>query len=179
MKRPLSILLSPEAVLVLITAAVFWCCAHLPSGAGRDVEVLGRVVMFLPVLVVPVVFATVLAPGAKTWWRLGRAVIFTFVALAVCAWRIIEEFGAGPKGQDGAFIMMLVFALVMVSLGTAITGAMILGDTRPAFAAWFRARRVIGTLLTLLAALPIGFVLSIVVTWSLALVLGLWVEFTR
>ncbi len=178
MNRTLSIILSPEAVLVYITAAVFWFCSRHPSGEGRETEVLGHLVMLLPVLVVPVVFATVFVPGAKNWWWLGRTVFFTALALGVCANRIINGFGSGAKGQDVAIIWVLTFALILVPIGVAISGAMILAETRPAFATWFQARPVIGSLLTLLASVPIALVLGVVVGCGV-FVLGLYYELTR
>lgn len=173
MNRPLSILFSPAAVLAVITAAVFWFCARHPSGASRDVEVLERLVMGLPHLVGPVVFATVTVPGAKNWWWLGRAVGFTFIALCVGAGRMIAGFATGANGQDAEFIMVLAFGWILESLGIVIPGAMILGETRPAFADWFRHRRFFGSFLTLLSALPIGFGLGVLLKGSLAMILGI------
>jgi hypothetical protein len=178
MNRAFAILLSPEAVLVFITATVFWFCSRHPSGEGHDTEVLGNFVMLLPVLVVPLVFATVFAPGAKNWWWLGRTVLFTAVALGVCANRIINGFGSGAKGQDGAIIWVVTFALILMPIGMAISGAMILAETRPAFAGWFHARPVVGSVLTLLAAVPIGLALGVVVGIGV-FVLGFYYELTR
>jgi hypothetical protein len=56
---------------------------------------------------------------------------------------------------------------------------MIKAASDPAFADWFRMRPVIGALLTLLAALPVGIVLLVVVGAVGAVVLGLWSAFSR
>lgn len=41
------------------TAAVFWFCARHPSGEDRDILLLEKLVMTLPLVMVPLVFATV------------------------------------------------------------------------------------------------------------------------
>jgi hypothetical protein len=179
MSRATSLLAGPELVLALITGAVFWFCARHNSGEGRDVQLCEKLLMLLPLLVVPAAFATVLLPGAKTWWWLGRAIVFTYVFMLVGAGRLIAGFGTGAKGQDAAFIMVLVFGTVLVAIGTAVTGAMVLAENRPAFAAWFGARKILGSFLTALATVPIGFGLGVVATIAVTLVACVATAFKR
>ena len=179
MSRATSLLTGPELVLALLTGAVFWFCARHDSGEGRDVQLCEKLLMLLPLLVVPAAFATVLLPGAKTWWWLGRAVVFTYVFLLVGAGRLIAGFGTGAKGQDAAFIMVLIFGTVLIAIGTAVTGAMVLAENRPAFAAWFGARKILGSLLTAVATVPIGFALGIVATIAVTVVASLATAFKR
>ena len=127
----------------------------------------------------PLVFATVLVPGAKNWWWLVRAIGFTFLALMICAGRIIGGFGTGAKGQDSAFIMVLVFAIVLISVAASIAGAVILAASHPAFADWFRARRLLGIVLTLVAAVPVGFGLGILLTFVVGVGAGIMSAFQR
>ncbi len=56
MSRLVSFILGPESVLLLISALVFWFCARHNSGVGRDVELLERLLMVLPFIVVPLAF---------------------------------------------------------------------------------------------------------------------------
>jgi hypothetical protein len=179
MNRALLLLLSPECVLALLTAVIFALCARHPSGEGEDLRVLERWVMILPFVVVPLAYATVFAPGARNWWWWGRAFVFTFVTLAVCAGRIISGFGTGAKGQDAAFILVITFGLIGASLAAAVTGAMVLGETRPAFANWFRAHRILGSILTLLSAIPLGAAVGLTGAVILGVVAGFWTAFKR
>ena len=169
MSRPLSLVAGPELVLAIFTAVIFWICARHNSGVGRDVDLMERLVMLLPLLIVPPAFATVLVPGAKTWWWLGRAVVFTYIFMFVCAGRLITGFGMGAKGQDAAFIMVLIFGTMLIAIGATISGALILAENRPAFGAWFGARKILGSLLTVAAIIPVGFGLGIVATIGVAL----------
>lgn len=164
MNRPLTYLLGPETVLTLLGLLVFWFCARHNSGERHDVDLLEKLVWLLPFVVVPCAFATVFVPGAKTWWWLGRAIVPTFVMLIVCGLKIVDGFGSGAKGQDAALIIIITFGTLAVSLASAITGAMILAASRPAFGEWFQARPVLGSTLTALATLPIGVVLGLTVT---------------
>lgn len=168
-----SVMLSPELVLLTVGAAVFWICARHNSGEGADVALMERMIWLLPIVVVPMAFATVLAPGAKNWWWLARAITFSFVMLAITSHRIVQGFGSGARGQDAALIIVLVLGVAMVSLATSVAGAAILAEVRPGFGAWFRARPLLASLLTLVSALPIGLVLGIVVTTALGVVGGL------
>ncbi|MBE2213091.1 MAG: hypothetical protein IAE82_04400 [Opitutaceae bacterium] len=179
MNRATSLLAGPELVLALLTGAVFWFCARHDSGEGRDVQLCEKLLMLLPLFVVPAAFATVLLPGAKTWWWLGRAVVFTYVFMLVCAGRLIAGFGTGAKGQDAAFIMVLMFGTVLIAIGTAVTGALVLAENRPAFAAWFGARKILGSFLTAVATVPIGFGLGILATIAVTVVASLATAFKR
>ena len=172
------ILLAPEAVAALAVAIVFALCALHPSGEGEDIAFLERMVWLLPVVVVPAVFVTILLPGARSRAWLLRATIACFVALLVGAMRIVEGFGTGARGQDAALILVMSFGLVLVSLGLAIAGAIVLAHERPAFGAWFHRRRLAGSALTLLATLPIGFVLGVTLAFALGVLGGLWSAFS-
>lgn len=162
--RSLSYFIGPESVLIALSLAVFWFCARHNSGEGRDILLLEKLVMTLPLFVVPIAAATVFVPGAKNFLWLGRFVVLTYLMLAICAGRIITGFGTGAKGQDAAFILVIVFGTVMIALATSVTGAMILAETRPAFAAWFRGHKIVASILTLLSAVPIGLVLGVTAT---------------
>lgn len=177
MNRWLSALLSPETVLLAVGVAVFAICARHSSGEGADVALMERMIWLLPLVAVPLAFATVLAPRAKHWWWLARAVTFSIVLLGIAGYRIVQGFGSGAKGQDAALIIVFVLGVVVVSLATAISGAVILAEVKPAFAAWFRARPVLGSILTLGAAVPIGLALGIVLATTLGFVGGLILEF--
>jgi hypothetical protein len=169
MNRNLTYLFGPELVLALLSAAIFWFCARHNSGEGRDIALLEKLVMTLPLYVVPLVFLTICVPGAKNWVWLARSIIFTYAMLAICAGRIISGFGTGAKGQDAAFFVVIGVGTILVALGTSITGAMILANVDPKFGAWFGARKFLGSILTLLSAVPIGFALGI----SVAILIGI------
>jgi hypothetical protein len=169
MNRQLTYFIGPETTLAILSAAVFWICARHNSGECRDIAIMEKLVMSLPFLVVPIVFATLFVPGAKTWWWLGRTIPLTFLMLMICSGRIISGFGSGAKGQDAAFIMVIIFGTIAVSLAASVAAAMILSETRPAFADWFRGRKILGSFLTLLSAVPIGAVLGIIVTVGVAI----------
>ena len=174
MNRPVSLLAGPELVLAILGALIFWVCARHNSGVGRDVDLMEKLVMMLPLLIVPPAFATILLPDAKTWWWLGRAVVFTYIVLLVCAGRLIAGFGEGAKGQDAAFILVLAFGTALIAVGSTVSGAMILAETKPAFGAWFGARKVLGTVLTALAVVPVGFGLGLAATMAVALVASVY-----
>lgn len=179
MSRTTTLLLGPELVLAVFSASIFWICARYNSGTGRDVDVMERLVMLLPLLIVPIAFATIFVPGAKTWWWLGRTVVFTYVFMFVCAGRLISGFGMGAKGQDAAFLMVLMFGTVLIAIGSTVAGAMILAENRPGFAAWFGARKVVASLLTLMAMVPVGFGLGTAATIAVAIVASIWTSFKR
>lgn len=174
MKRLLPVVLSPELVLLGIGAAVFAICSRHGSGEGADVALMERLVWLLPLLTVPPVFATVLAPGGRSWWWLARAVSFTFLMLGVCALRIVEGFGAGARGQDAALIVTLVLAVASVSTATALSGAVVLAAKKPSFAVWARQRRALTVLLALLAAIPIAIAFGTTLTFALGVLGGIW-----
>lgn len=164
MRRYLTYWIGPETVVLLLGIATFWICARHNSGQGRDVDLMEKMVMALPFVMVPVVFATVFVPGAKNWWWLGRAVGWTLAGMLILAGRLITGFGMGAKGQDVAFMMVMIFGIIGVSIAAAMTGAMVLAEVRPGFADWFRSRWILGSLLTLLAAVPIGVTLGLAST---------------
>lgn len=176
MNRHLTLLIGPETVLTLAGLVVFWFCARHNSGEGRDVALMEKLIWAIPFLLTPLAFATLLVPGARNWWWLGRANLFTFVAIFVCGTRLIHGLGSGPKGQDVAFILLIVLGSVATALATAPSAAVILAATRPAFGIWFHEHRVLGSFLTLLAAVPIGFVLGVSVAFFGAILLGLYAE---
>ena len=169
MNRNLTYFIGPEVVLALLSAGVFWFCARHNSGEGKDIQLMEKLVMLLPFVFTPIVFATIFVPGGKSWWWLGRAVIFTFIMLFVCGYRAIVGFGTGAKGQDGAFILIIMFGTIALALASAVAGSMILTETKPAFAEWFRNRRLLGSFLTLLSSIPIGIALVLVVTMVFSL----------
>ena len=145
--------------MALLTAIVFGFCARHGSYSPRDVQLLERLMWLLPVVAVPLAYATLLVPGAKSWWWLGRVNVALVVALLACAVKVTQGFGApgtGPKGQDVGILVVLCLGLAIGALANAIAGSLILAEHRPAFAAWMGAHRFLGTLLTALAAVPIG-----------------------
>ncbi|MBL9136160.1 MAG: hypothetical protein JNK85_09845 [Verrucomicrobiales bacterium] len=172
MKRLMTYCIGPETVVLCLAVATYWICARHNSGQGRDVDLLEKLVMALPFVIVPIVFATVFVPGARNGWWLGRAVGVTMVGMLVLAGRLISGFGMGAKGQDVAFMMVMIFGTIGVSLATAITGAMVLAEVRPGFAEWFRARWLLGSLLTFLAAVPIAATLGIIATVGVVIYAG-------
>jgi hypothetical protein len=139
MNRPLSYLLGPEIALALFSVLLFWFCSRHNSGEGHDVAIMEKLIWMLPFIITPIAFATILAPDAKNWWWLGRSILFTYMAIFVCGYRLIHGLGSGAKGQDAAFILLIVLASVAIALATAVTGAMILAATKPGFANWFQA----------------------------------------
>jgi hypothetical protein len=159
MNRVLPFLVGPETALLLLTAAVYGFCARHGSYSSRDVELLERLVWLLPVLAVPLAFSTLLVPGAKSWWWLGRANLALHPCLMLCALRIGDSLGApgsGPKGGEAAILIVLTFGILFAALASAGSAALILAEQRPAFAEWFRAHRFLGCLGTLVAAVPFG-----------------------
>jgi|GEM_PF-4936477 hypothetical protein len=179
MNRWTTYLAGPETVLAIITMLIFGICARHNSGEGRDVELMEKLVTGLAFWVVPLVFATVFVPGSKNWWWLGRAVMFTSVMLLVMAGKLISGFGTGSKGQDAGFIMVMVFGVFMVAVCSAIAGAMILSETKPAFGSWFSNHKFVGSLLVLVAMVPIGFLLGIIQSVGVGIFLSAWSAFKR
>lgn len=163
MNRSLSFLFGPEAAMALLTAGVYLFCARHGSYSSRDVQLLERLMWLLPVVAVPLAYATIFVPGAKSWWWLGRVNLALFVALIVCALKVVDGFGApgsGPKGQDVGLLVVVCFGIVFGAIANAVAGSMILAEHKPAFAEWFQARRVLGSILTALAAVPIALVMA-------------------
>lgn len=176
MNRPLTYLLGPEAVLAVSTALLFWFCTRHNSGEGRDVALMEKLIWAIPFLITPLAFATILAPDAKNWWWLGRAIVSTYLAVMVCGYRLIEGLGSGSKGQDAALILLLVLGAVAIAIATSITGAIILAATKPGFANWFQAHKVLGTFLTAAATIPIGIVLGLTATFMGTILLSFYCE---
>lgn len=173
-------LLGPESVAAAVGAAVLWYCARHASGTGRDVELMERLVVLLPLLVVVPVFLTILAPGATaTWTWLTRALVVSFVVAGFLTLRVVEGFGSGAKGQDAAMIVSLCLTSMVAGAGSAIAGAMVLSQRDAAFAAWFKARPVLASLITLAASVPIGIALLFVLCVVGGVLLGAWSAFRR
>ncbi len=176
MNRPLTYLLGPEAVLAVSTALLFWFCARHNSGEGRDVAIMEKLIWAIPFILTPIAFATILVPEAKSWWWLGRAVVFTYLAIFICGYRLICGLGSGSKGQDVAMILLVMLASVAIAIASSITGAMILVATKPGFANWFQAHKFLGSFLTMLAMIPMGFALGITATFISTILLAFYVE---
>lgn len=176
MNRPLTYLLGPEAVLVVFSVLLFWFCSRHNSGEGRDLAIMEKLIWSIPFLITPIAFATILAPDAKNWWWLGRAIVSTCLAVMVCGYRLIEGLGSGSKGQDVGLILLLMLGAVAIAIATSITGAMILAATKPGFANWFQAHKVLGTFLTAVATIPIGVVLGLTATFVGTILLAFYCE---
>lgn len=179
MTRTFTWLLGPESVAAAVGAAVLGFCARHASGTGRDVDLMERLVVLLPLLVVVPVFLTALVPGAATWTWLARALVASFVVAGLLTLRVVEGFGSGAKGQDAAMIVSLCLTSMVAGTGSSIAGAMILAQRDAAFAAWFRARPVLASLLTLAASIPLGIALLFVLCVVGGLLLGAWSAFRR
>lgn len=176
MNRAINYLLGPEAVLAAATAVLFWFCARHNSGEGRDVVTMEKLIWAIPFVLTPIAFATILAPDARNWWWLGRAIGFTYIAIFVCGFRIINGLGSGPKGQDVAMILLVVTASVAIAIASSVTGALILAATKPGFANWFQSHKFLGSFLTMLAMIPIGFALGITATFISTILLAFYCE---
>lgn len=176
MNRAINYLLGPEAVLAAATALLFWFCARHNSGEGRDVVTMEKLIWAIPFVLTPIAFATILAPDAKNWWWLGRAIGFTYIAILVCGFRLINGLGSGPKGQDVAMILLVVTASVAIAIASSITGTMILTETKPGFANWFHTHKLLGSFLAALATIPIGFGLGLTATITGTILLSFYVE---
>lgn len=179
MHRFLTYVLGPETVVVAFNLAVFAFCARHASGEGRDLQLMERGSMLLPPLVVVAVFLTAMVPGVLHWGWLARAITASFLGSAVLAWRLIEGFGTGARGQDAAYILALCSTGMMTGLGTAIVGTLILCRSHPGFATWFQARPIIGWVLTLVSAIPIGLGLLLVAAFTGGIALGVISAFRR
>jgi len=69
--------------------------------------------------------------------------------------------------------------LILASPANTMVGAMFLADRKPAFAEWFASHRFLGSFLTLLASIPLGVALNIVVWSVVGFVGGLVMAFRR
>lgn len=173
MNRFWTLCIGPEVALGVLTIGVFWFCASYNSGTGRDVVLIERLLLVLPLVAAPLAFLTFLTLETKSWWSVGRINLALFVGLIVCGTRLVAALGSGAKGQDVAFLMALAFGVLLGALGNGVIGAAVLFATRPGLAAWFRAHRFLGSVLTLLSTIPIGMVMAIGVTILVALVGGM------
>lgn len=117
MNRSLTYLLGPESIALVAGIGTWVVTARHTSGEGRDVDLLEACAMWLPFVVVPLVFLTAFAPGARNWIWVGRAILLSYLALGLCGARLIQGFGMGAKGQDAAFLMILIFGTALISVG--------------------------------------------------------------
>lgn len=179
MNRSATWFLGPEVLLTALLAMIFWFCHRHGSGTGRDVDLAERFLMWLPFIAVPLAFLALLHPPLRTWWGLGRILLALALVLSVGAVKLIGAFGTGAKGQDAAFLMVLIFGTLLASLGTAMGGAVILASERPAVHDWLRSHRLLGGILTLLAAVPLGAVMMLGTACGLGLIGGLWASLRR
>lgn len=173
MSRLPTYLIGPETILLVFNLAVFRFCATHNSGEGNDLRLMEQCVWILPPLAVAAAFLTVLVPGSLEWSWWARAIVASLVGAAVATWRVVEGFGTGAKGQDAAFVIALCLAGVAMGIGSAVTGAMILADKRPEFAAWLRARPVLGSVLTLAVAAPLGLGIVVIAMFTLGFLASL------
>ncbi len=160
MTRLASYLHSPELLLVLIGAGVFFYCSRHASYSDSDVTSLSHLMWLLPLVMVATVYATLWWPENRTWIWVGRATLALTVALLVCGWRVVSGFGApgsGPKGQDAGFILMLSLGLGLAAVGNAIAITLILRERRPAWDVWFESHPILGVLLTAVGVVPVFF----------------------
>ncbi len=179
MRRLLTYFIGPESVMLIVCAWVGWLCRQHPSGEGRDVEILERTLMLLPLWVVPLVFATVRVPGALCWAWLGRANVALIIGLMFCGYWLVCGFGSGSKGQDVGLLMVVGFGVILAGAGSTVTGAMILAAKKPEFAQWFSTHRFLGVLVVAASMIPISFVMCFVVVSLLGVLGGLWIELSR
>ena len=178
MNRWATYLIGPETVLTVITIVIFSICSRHNSGEGKDVELMEKLVMGIAFWLVPLVFLTIFVPGARNWWWLGRASVLTLIMLLVMAGRLIAGFGTGAKGQDAGFLMVMCFGTVMIAICGAITGAMVLAETKPAFANWFGNHRLLGSLAVAASTIPFAIALGILQMIAIA-IYAFWVELRR
>ena len=168
--------------MALLTVVVFFFCSRHYSYSTRDVDSLEPLMRLLPVIAVPLAYATMFVPGAKSWWWLGRLNGAPFVALLVCANKVVNGFvapGAGPGAGALGIFAVICFGVVFAALANAVAGALILAENKPAFAEWFRARKFIGCLVTALAAIPIGAAMGIALSIVLSVFVGVTSLFNR
>ncbi len=163
MNRALTYLLGPEAAMALLTALIFFLCARYGSYSSRDVDIINNLIWSLPLVTVVLAYATIFVPGARSWWWIPRVNIAVAVALLICVNKLSYAHAAPDSGPRSGmeYVVVLCFGLCLAALANAIAGALILAEHKPAFAAWFRAHRVIGSVLTVLAAVPVGFAMSL------------------
>lgn len=176
MYRLISFISNPEVVLLLSCVLLFLFCLQHNSGEGHDVELMEKLIWALPFILTPISFSTILATDAKSWWWLLRAIVFTYLAIFICGYQLISALGSGSKGQDVAFILLIVTGTVAIAIATAITSVMILSATQPAFAIWFHTHRALGILLVILSTVLVGCLLGLVTAFLGGILLGFYVE---
>ena len=174
MNRRMTYGVGPETVALLLGAFLFWYAAQHGSGEGGDLARLSEATMLMPLGVVPLVFATYFVPGAGTWSWLIRALVGSWAVMFVGGARMISGFGSGAKGQDAAFMLLLVFGTSLVAVAATLAGARILYVQRPPFAAWFRGHKFLGILLTLASMVVVGVVMGFVITFGVGVAAGVW-----
>ncbi|MFO1460742.1 MAG: hypothetical protein U1G08_15225 [Verrucomicrobiota bacterium] len=179
MNRSATWFLGPEVLLSALLAVIFGFCHRHGSGTGRDVDLAERFLMWLPFLAAPLAFSPLLLPSLRTWWGLGRILLALAVVLSVGSVKLIGAFGTGAKGQDAAFLMVLIFGTMLASVGTAVGGVVILAAERPAVHDWLRQHRLLGGFLTLLAAVPLGALMMLGTACGFGLIGGLWTSLRR
>jgi hypothetical protein len=151
--RFLTFLVGPESVLTGLTLAIYWFCARHGSYASRDVTILERALAY----------ATFLVPGARSWGWLVRVNLALLVALVVGSIRIIDglkEPGTGANGGAIGLLVVICLWILVGSLANSVSAALLLSEQRPALAEWFRQRKFLGGLLTVLAAVPMAFAMT-------------------
>lgn len=166
MNRWLTVLVGPESVLTGLTLVVYWFCARHGSFASRDVTILERALWLLPLVAVALAYATLLVPGARSWSWLVRVNLSLLIGLVVGSIRIIDGFkapGTGPNGGAIGLLVVICLWILVGSLANGISAAVVLAEHKPAFAEWFRNRRFLGSLLTVLSAVPIAMLMTFVV----------------
>jgi hypothetical protein len=170
MSRIGSFLLGPEALLAAFGALVFTFCARHNSYSDQDVRTLEKLLWMLPILIVPIGFASILVPGAKNWMWLSRVNLAVVICLSLCAYRVVSGFGApgsGPKGQDVGMILVITLGVASSALANVVCGTMVLRAQRPAADEWFRLHPIGGTALAAVSAVPIVIVQIIVTVFVL------------
>jgi hypothetical protein len=175
-------LAGPEAVAAALFAGIWLVCARHASYGARDVALLEKLVWLLPAVAVAGAFVPLAWTQPRPWWWLARANAACFALLVFGAYRIVGGFGApgsGPKGQDAGLILALSLGVVLAAPANTISAAVLLAEHRPGFAEWFRLRPVLGSGLTLLAAVPVGVGLAFGVGGLAAGLLGVASAFKR
>ncbi|MBL9171993.1 MAG: hypothetical protein JNL10_00535 [Verrucomicrobiales bacterium] len=163
MNRLLTFLVGPESVLTGLTLVVYWFCARHGSYASRDVTILERTLWLLPFVAIALAYATFLVPGARSWSWLVRVNIALLIALVVGSVRIIDGFkepGTGPNGGAIGLLVVICLWILVGSLANSIAAAFLLAEHRPAWAQWFRERKILGGLLIVVSAVPMAFAMS-------------------
>jgi hypothetical protein len=166
MNRWFSLILGPEVVLGVFTAWIYTFCARHNSYSTQDVRSLEKLLLIVPLLVVPLAFLTIFTATERNWMWLGRVNFAATVCLSMCAYRIVSGFaraGSGAAGQDAGLILVLTIGTGLCAIANAICGSLVLRAQKPAVAEWFHAHPVGSVVLTAVSTAPI-LVAQIVVT---------------